>query len=222
MPLFTQAHLTKKKVDIKNAEHYPTFTLNIHEDNAGKPGTIIKTLSNLEVKPPFGTGLYQDIQIDFPTLYDFPTDVLTKKYWLSVTTNDDGYPIRWVGYNIDDDSLSSMGSTNNGATWSPKIYDNGKGVDNIFQISGACTPTLATAEVNRKTIKVYPTPVKNTLYISSKEKIVEAQIYDMQGKGLKTSFNQSSISFANLPKGVYIVKMKDLNSNVTTEKVVKE
>jgi len=115
-----------------------------------------------------------------------------------------------------------MGSTNNGATWSPKIYDNGKGVDNIFQILGACTPTLATAEVNRKTIKEYPNPVKNTLYISSKEKIVEAQIYDMQGKGLKTSFNQSSISFANLPKGVYIVKMKDLNSNVTTEKVVKE
>lgn len=208
--------------DIKNAEHYPPFTINIHEDNAGKPGTIIKTLSNLEVKPPFGTGLYQDIQIDFPTLYDFPTDVLAKKYWLSVTTNDDGYPIRWVGYNIDDDSLPSMGSTNNGATWTPKINDNGKGVDNIFQILGACTPALATAEVYKKTIKVYPNPVKNTLYISSKEKIVEAQIYDMQGKSLKTSFNQSSISFANLPKGVYIVKMKDVNSNVTTEKVVKE
>lgn len=208
--------------DIQNAQTYPPFTLNVHEDNGGKPGTIIKTLSNLSVKEPYGSGLYQDIEITFPTAYDFPTNAAIKKYWLSLTTQDAGFPVRWVAYDIDDASLPAMGSTDGGITWSPKINDSGKGVENIFQILGSCA-ALSTSELDsQKSVSLYPNPVKNTLYISSKSKIVEAQIFDMQGKSIKTIYNQSSISFNELPKGVYIVKMKDSDANITSQKVIKE
>ncbi|WP_300673198.1 T9SS type A sorting domain-containing protein [Soonwooa sp.] len=209
--------------DIDHAEDYPPFIINIHEDNNGKPGTIIKTFDNLQVKQPFSGGLYQSIQINFPTTFDFPINASVKKYWLSVTTAYNEYPIRWVAYDIDDNSLPALGSTDNGATWTPKINDNGKGVENIFQILGTCTPVLATAEANnKKMISVYPNPTKGTLYIDSKVKIAEAQLFDMQGKSLKTTYNQTSISLNGLPKAAYLLKIKDVNGNITTQKVIKE
>lgn len=210
--------------DIDHATQYPAFKINVHEDNNGKPGAIIKTLDNLVVKPPYSGGLYQNIKIDFPTAYVFPANVALKKYWLSVTTDSSTYPIRWAAYDIDDNSLPAMGSTDNGITWTPKSNDNGKGVDNVFQILGTCAPAnLATSEINSKqTVTIYPNPAKGILYINSKTQIVEAQLFDMQGKNIKTTYNQANISLEGLPKAAYLLKIKDANGSTTTQKVIKE
>lgn len=208
--------------DIDTMADYPGFKVNIHADNNGKPGAIIKEFDNLHVNAPFGSGEYQNIQLDLPETYHFPTSSTIKKYWLSVTAYDNGAPIRWAAYDIDDSSLGALGSVDGGTTWTAKQNDNGKFVENIFQILGNCT-LLATNEVNQnRLISLYPNPVKDVLNINSKTKISNVEIYDMQGKLIKTVVNQSKILLTELPKGVYLVKIKNENHQVFSEKIIKD
>ncbi|MBO6186671.1 MAG: T9SS type A sorting domain-containing protein [Chryseobacterium sp.] len=69
---------------------------------------------------------------------------------------------------------------------------------------------LSTSEIsNDKTeLSIYPNPVKDVLNIQSKNQIVKAEIYDVNGRILvSTSLNGNSIHVSELPKGNYIIKL---------------
>lgn len=82
---------------------------------------------------------------------------------------------------------------------------------------------LGTSEINKdqSEISIYPNPVKDILFIKSKEKIVKVEIFDSAGRILKSlSLNGDSINVSELSKGNYIIKLITKDKSVI-EKFIK-
>lgn len=73
---------------------------------------------------------------------------------------------------------------------------------------------------DKKTISIFPNPVKNTLNIQTEGKLQKAEIYSANGQLVKTFFT-GNINVEKLPKGNYIVKITT-DKGVETEKFIKE
>lgn len=72
--------------------------------------------------------------------------------------------------------------------------------------------TLATSEVSKISTKVYPNPVSNFLNIEGKNTIESVEIYDMNGKIIKTvssKNNAISIKLSDLAPGTYFAKVNN-------------
>lgn len=64
-------------------------------------------------------------------------------------------------------------------------------------------------EISAKQLFIYPNPVQNELRIRGIQEDVEVAIYDMQGKLVRAQ-EGTKIDVASLPKGTYLVKVKDV------------
>ena len=75
------------------------------------------------------------------------------------------------------------------------------------------------------TFEYYPNPVKNMLYLKTNEPVQSIQVYDMVGKHVSsistTGDRLSYINLASLPTGVYLVKVRFINT-VKEFRVVKQ
>lgn len=72
--------------------------------------------------------------------------------------------------------------------------------------------TLATSEVSKITAKIYPNPASDFLTIEGKNTIESVEIYDMNGKLLKTVSAKSetvSVKLSDLAPGTYFAKVND-------------
>jgi hypothetical protein len=73
-------------------------------------------------------------------------------------------------------------------------------------------------------IKVYPNPTNGLFKISSKETIVQYTILNQFNRILlnkKLSQNVIQVDIQNLPKGIYIIKLKLNNGEISTKKIIK-
>lgn len=87
------------------------------------------------------------------------------------------------------------------------------------EFDASCVVNLSTKEINAKEGIKVENPVRDILKIQSKEAIQSAEIYDMNGRLIKTfSTNESNIS--DLQKGIYILKVVQ-NSGISTLKLMK-
>ena len=86
------------------------------------------------------------------------------------------------------------------------------------------TSQLATLNfIKENSIKIYPNPTKDIIFLESKENINSLELYDLQGKLLKQQNCNSKkvqISFQELPNAVYLVKAKT-DKGFETFKVIK-
>lgn len=76
---------------------------------------------------------------------------------------------------------------------------------------------LATTEINndKNDFNMYPNPVKDVLFIKSKEKIVKAEIFDLSGRILHSaSVTDNSVNVSELSKGNYIIKLSTKDKTV--------
>lgn len=81
---------------------------------------------------------------------------------------------------------------------------------------------LATAENNTdNSIKIYPNPVKSVFTVSTSEKIVSVELYDVLGRKVQTLSNTASNNIEKVGKGVYFVKIKTAK-NEYIEKIIKQ
>lgn len=82
---------------------------------------------------------------------------------------------------------------------------------------------LGVSSVNKSQMSVYPNPMKEVLNINSDgKKVTQVSFYSMEGKLVKTvNEDMKNINVNNLPKGVYIVKVKSSDAEQTF-KVIKE
>ena len=86
-----------------------------------------------------------------------------------------------------------------------------------------CNPNGIATSQNKNTVKVYPNPTNNSLYIASQEMIVSYSIYTMLGeKIVAQDFNNQDINVSNLKAGIYIFQFKSINGNVRQTRFVKE
>lgn len=82
--------------------------------------------------------------------------------------------------------------------------------------------TLSVESLTRNTdLKVYPNPVVSEINISSNENI-EATIFNQLGQALFTT-QEKSINLSSYSKGVYILKVRNLNDNsINNFKILKQ
>ncbi|MFP7657195.1 DUF7619 domain-containing protein [Chryseobacterium proteolyticum] len=70
--------------------------------------------------------------------------------------------------------------------------------------------TLGTSEItnDKDQFSIYPNPVKDVLFIKSKEKVVKAEIYDTAGRILNSiSVSNNSVNISELAKGSYMIRL---------------
>ena len=71
-------------------------------------------------------------------------------------------------------------------------------------------------------MRIYPNPARDLLHIDVSEiPNYEVNLYSAEGKLLLQTTNQSSIQVGNFVEGLYLVQVKDLDSNRTsTERII--
>lgn len=83
--------------------------------------------------------------------------------------------------------------------------------------------TLSVGSISKNnTFRIYPNPTKDLLHIKSVNTLKEAAIYDMTGKSVFRSQKvyNNSLDVSNLNTGLYTIKIKDNESNVSTQKLL--
>lgn len=88
----------------------------------------------------------------------------------------------------------------------------------------AVIATLSTSEVSKVSAKVYPNPVSDLLNIESKNTIESIEIYDINGKLIKTisqKGSSASVKLSDLATGTYFAKVNDHKTNQTIKFIKK-
>jgi uncharacterized membrane protein len=126
------------------------------------------------------------------------------------------------------DYAAGLGIATNGVTMSLPLAMSqdgkkiaGVGINSTSQIVAFyldLTQYLAADEIikNENKVSVYPNPVKDIIYITGKEKIEKAEIYNMVGQKVKTfSSVESQIDVSSLSKGNYVLQLLFVRGEVS-------
>lgn len=193
------------------------LSLNFRADNAGIPGDVIQTITNIVPTSEVEVGIAFEMFTVFEVTLDLPSavELTAGTYWLQ--------PMSEVVSS--DWEVTSEGTIGGSA----RISDNGGawqeiGYDTVFEISGECN-SLGTDDVAKSDFNYYPNPVKNTLNIQSDKKITSVAIYNMAGQMVqnqKLNSNNSLLNLSTLSSGIYLVKAVLENGQIETFKIVKK
>ncbi len=84
--------------------------------------------------------------------------------------------------------------------------------------------TLATSDITKDQIAIYPNPVKDVLNIDLKSQTGNVKIFDLSGKVVRTDSIKKSgtINVSTLTKGMYIVEISTDDNSKVTKKIIKE
>jgi hypothetical protein len=84
----------------------------------------------------------------------------------------------------------------------------------VFLADYLLTDNLSVKENTKENISIFPNPVQDVLYIKTSEKVLDAKIYDEQGRLIKFFSNATnSLPVNNLQKGVYFIDIKTSKNN---------
>ena len=64
-------------------------------------------------------------------------------------------------------------------------------------------------EMLDNSLKIFPNPTEDILFIKGNENLISVSIYNMLGKEVLSKMNSNNIDVKELPKGVYIIKISD-------------
>jgi hypothetical protein len=93
------------------------------------------------------------------------------------------------------------------------------------EMPGNCEDDIvAVNELDIPVVNVYPNPVIDMINIDVSGNLkYEATIYNLQGKIMISTTNQSTIDIQTLPQGTYLIKITDLDSGQNvSEKIIIE
>ena len=85
--------------------------------------------------------------------------------------------------------------------------------------------SLAIKTIINNEVHIYPNPVYSEITIKVNNKIDQITITNLIGQTVYSQacdLEKAEVNIAGLPEGVYIVKVKDNEGNVTTNKIIKE
>jgi len=95
---------------------------------------------------------------------------------------------------------------------------------NLYYIKTAYATTLATRDINKSEVSLYPNPVSDYLYFNvNGQKIINIKVYNFAGSLVKNNalVNGNSIDLRSLNTGNYIVSITTENGTVT-KKIIKK
>ena len=77
-------------------------------------------------------------------------------------------------------------------------------------------------DFNNVSEKIYPNPVKETLYIKSDEIIESLKIFNQTGQLIKSIINETEINIENFKSGLYFVQIEFQSGVIGFQKILKE
>ena len=121
---------------------------------------------------------------------------------------------------IDNNQLPNNTALINGRTYYGVSFSNG-----CRSASFAVTITIGTLsnsdfDGNLK-FSLYPNPANNILNIELATELKSVEIYSLQGQKVLTS-NKNQVDVSGLSKGIYMVRVEDIDNGVSAQKMVKE
>ncbi|WP_418637646.1 T9SS type A sorting domain-containing protein [Winogradskyella sp.] len=83
---------------------------------------------------------------------------------------------------------------------------------------------LGIVELENVEINVFPNPVKDNLYISSNYKLKSVHIFNAMGQKVffEENYNTNEINVSSLSKGVYFLKLTDMEDRKTIKRFITE
>ena len=81
---------------------------------------------------------------------------------------------------------------------------------------------LSTQDNVLQNVAVYPNPTSDFVMVTSQSSIAQIEVYSYVGHLVKKIKNQDRIDISSLKTGLYFIKIKDINGNFATEKVLKK
>ncbi|MFC3158658.1 T9SS type A sorting domain-containing protein [Chryseobacterium arachidis] len=82
--------------------------------------------------------------------------------------------------------------------------------------------TLATQEVSKNTVKIYPNPTTSLIKIDSKEKVKSYELYNVSGQLINKGGRAHEISLDSFNTGLYILKITLETNQTFIQKVIKK
>jgi hypothetical protein len=116
-------------------------------------------------------------------------------------------------------SDGSAGSFN-GAIDDLKIYNYALTQTEITNLNTSNMLASENFNTNNLEVGLYPNPVNDILNIDTNEEILSVEVFALQGQKVMTS-KQNKINVAELPAGIYLVRIEDVNNNIATKKIIK-
>jgi hypothetical protein len=90
---------------------------------------------------------------------------------------------------------------------------------------GICDTTVQVSDLMNVQFNIYPNPTNDILYAETPfDKNFEINVYTTQGTLVqripRANASRTSLSLANLPKGMYFIQIKNDNQTFTTQKII--
>lgn len=99
--------------------------------------------------------------------------------------------------------------------WGDKIDDY------WMKAPGEPSDTTSVIEVNPLQVRVFPNPNTGTFSMVATQAISTVNIYTMHGVFVKTITQpQQTVNCSDLPKGVYLIRVEDMQGNMRLEKII--
>lgn len=92
----------------------------------------------------------------------------------------------------------------------------------IYEIEVYGANPAAIAEIQHRTVQIYPNPVKNILNIDSENDIVRIVLTDINGKKLFEKQNVKSLDMSAYVAGTYLLTVTFSNGETVAEKIMKK
>lgn len=210
---------------VQNVLFMPTngfpVTVNIYTSQGAYPTGELSLIATQEVV--ITESDMHTVDVDLEALIPAGSEVVMEIHY-------DGQPINatlWIGANgFTDDAPSYIMSDDCGISEPTEVRDIG-GIDNsmfIMALEGEDTVLGTIDVINSAQFSVYPNPVKGIFSLKSdnSEQIVEVELFDLTGKKVKTFGNKThDLNISELPKGVYIIKIKAFSGKSFNQKLIK-
>jgi hypothetical protein len=106
------------------------------------------------------------------------------------------------------------------ASYSQTNWTNVDSDVNFVETEAECEALSINSSVLENNLVVYPNPVKNSLYIKNITNLKEVLVYNTLGQLIITTESEV-IDFSNLKEGIYFIKVKTIDGNILSKKIIK-
>lgn len=212
---------TLRAVDMlfnKTREHY-NATLNFHlcvwKDAGGTPGDLLY-MSEETFTPGLEDGAPGFRRYAIPS----GTDLLISDTSVFVGWKQDTEDFLNLGYDVNRNSLSRVYVNISGDWFSPGASLK-QGTPMIRVVFGGTETITGTEPLPLESrIRVFPNPASGLLYIECEAERFSYSLHDLNGREVLRGHDSASVSVADLPSGLYLLRIVPERGNATVLKVV--
>jgi hypothetical protein len=194
-----------------------TFDVLFYSDDAGLPGTLLTTISNVPITNSTVTGNnfgfdFIEYTLTLNTAYDLTADAgAATKFWMQIISD----ALAWESSTVATTGLlGAFQNDNTAGAWAIGTSDN------VYEISGDCTLSIETNIEDL--VAVYPNPTNHNLFVEIPNalQISKINLYNVLGQNTGLEIVKGVINTSQLAKGIYLLQIESSHGKLT-KKIIK-